>query len=487
MSNLSDKEIDRLSREAADSYEPDTSSLSWTRLEQKLKEQMPERPPDGFQFGRINPYLWGPAVVLLAGASFFFIKNNTYSKHSTRTNQQNTETIASDSAVEKTAGGNTIFLDSNVSSADIHGDKRSDEASAKLPNSSAGLLAGDKKTLSKLPAGGHHAGPDVVRGSDLSESSVPRFDQTRNASNPGGTYKNTGKNGSVANTLTPASAVIAGAAASGETSADDNNLAAADNLKEKTAFILPGTVSSGAGMGKISENDSLLNRIAQSGIPVPHKSLRINRSLNFGFAFGPDYTDAGGITNDQLGNNIGFTVGYYLTNKLSINTGIFYSNKFYWSPGHGIPNQGASWGGNTGNIRTNAAPPAIEYVNGACNMYELPFTLRYDFAQNDKTKFFVNGGLSSYFMLKQTYINFFHSAGMPVAYKTVDEEQLNYWFDVAALSFGLESEIGKGFSFQAEPFFRIPLKDMGSQNLRLNTYGFMLSFRYTPVLSRSRK
>jgi len=36
MSNLSDKEIDRLSREAADSYEPDHSSLSWSRLEQKL-------------------------------------------------------------------------------------------------------------------------------------------------------------------------------------------------------------------------------------------------------------------------------------------------------------------------------------------------------------------------------------------------------------------------------------------------------------------
>ncbi len=88
MSNLSDKDIDRLSREAADSYEPDTSSLSWTRLEQKLKEQMPERPPDGFRFGRINPYIWGPAVVLLAGASFFFIKKNIYSEDSTRTNQQ---------------------------------------------------------------------------------------------------------------------------------------------------------------------------------------------------------------------------------------------------------------------------------------------------------------------------------------------------------------------------------------------------------------
>ena len=68
MSNLSDKEIDRLSREAADSYELDDSSLSWSRLEQKLDRTMPERPPDGFRFGRMNPYIWGPAVILLAGA-----------------------------------------------------------------------------------------------------------------------------------------------------------------------------------------------------------------------------------------------------------------------------------------------------------------------------------------------------------------------------------------------------------------------------------
>ncbi len=38
MSNLSDKELDRLSREAADSYEPDTSS---TVLEQARAEAYP--------------------------------------------------------------------------------------------------------------------------------------------------------------------------------------------------------------------------------------------------------------------------------------------------------------------------------------------------------------------------------------------------------------------------------------------------------------
>ena len=71
MSNQSDKELDRLSREAADLYEPDDTSLSWNKLEQKLIREMPDQPPDGFRFGRMNPYVWGPAVVLLAGLSFF--------------------------------------------------------------------------------------------------------------------------------------------------------------------------------------------------------------------------------------------------------------------------------------------------------------------------------------------------------------------------------------------------------------------------------
>src|SRR4051794_37349706 len=103
MSNLSDKEIDRLSREAADSYEPNESSLSWSRLEQKLAQQMPERPPDGFRFSRINPYIWGPAVVLLARTSFFFVKNLFYSKHSTRNNQYLSQPVSSSEAHDKKA------------------------------------------------------------------------------------------------------------------------------------------------------------------------------------------------------------------------------------------------------------------------------------------------------------------------------------------------------------------------------------------------
>ena len=235
----------------------------------------------------------------------------------------------------------------------------------------------------------------------------------------------------------------------------------------------------------VKGNDALLNKFSLSQSTIPEKSLRVNRSLNVGLTFGPDYTDAGGIANNQLGNNIGLTIGYYLTRKLSVNTGIIYSNKFYWSEGEAYNHPQPYQPG--GNYNTFAYAPPIELVNGSCNMWEIPLTLRYDFTQNKKTKFFANAGLSSYFMMKQSYIFFFHSGYRALALKTTDNQQLNYWFDVANISVGMETDIGKGFSFQVEPFLKLPFKKMGSEDLRLNSYGVLLSFRYAPVLSRTKK
>jgi hypothetical protein len=531
MSNLSDKEIDRLSREAADSYEPDESSLTWSRLEQKLIQEMPERPPDGFRFGRINPYVWGPAIVLIAGVSFFFIKNIIYSQHSTRTAQTVTQSMPSSAAGEKPANGNTIQTDSISSakditatenkkttlpeqpagqglSADAHAKTNSSPGSSDKTNSAAALK--NQKSASSGSSGETTATAVLTKPNSLSggltNKATPIVGQNTNpVSNSTAVNKNSGRKVSGSEAFIPAS--MAADNSSTHSNGKDvsktdvaNDSYISDGLngttgsegnsgvrREGAGVGLPMLAFSGAGLSKITGNDSLLKQHTAINVPVPYKSLRLNRSLNVGFAFGPDYTDAGGITNDQIGNNIGVTVGYYLTNKLSVNTGIFYSNKFFWSPGHGSASPQVSSFIANGYARTNAAAPPVQYVNGSTNLYELPLTLRYDFAKNDKTKFFVNGGLSSYFILKQTYINFFNSLGRAPANKIVDQEQINYWFGVADLSFGLETEIGKGFSFQAEPFFRLPLKNMGLENLKLNSYGFMLSFRYTPVLSRKKK
>ncbi len=486
MSNLSDKEIDRLSREAADSYEPDDSSLSWSRLEQKLTEQMPGRPPDGFRLGRINPYIWGPAAVLIAGISFFLIKNNIYSPSSTRTNQVSKQKSSSESV--KTAAD---IPDLSVEKAN---EKAKPEADPKEGNTIRKTLAMQPGSSSGMDKTGHEL-TIAKSGESLSADGSLLSDGGKAGSGFASGYsKNTG-NGKKGNRNKSAGIYVAKSdlatvvlVGSGETTgindpAEGN--AGGPKGRDRSGLGLPSLIRSGTSPGQIKGNDSLLNRSSESVHPV--KSMHINRSLNIGFAFGPDYSNAGGIANNQISNNIGLTIGYYLTGRLSLNTGVFYSNKFYWSPGKSSHPQATPVPALSTGVNYYAAPPPVEYVNGSCNMYEVPLTLRYDFAGGEKTKFFANAGLSSYFMVKQTYIYFFHNGMRALAWKTTNNQQQNYWLAVAALSMGMETEIGKGFSFQAEPFLRLPLKSMGVENIKINSYGFLLSFRYSPVLSRSKR
>jgi hypothetical protein len=475
MLNLSDKEIDRLSREAADSYEPGDSSLSWSKLEQKLAQQMPERPPDGFRFGRINPFVWGPAIILLAGASFFFIKNVIYSQHSTRNIQTVNQSVSIPGDNNKSASGNAIHPDSAMAAQSaVDGEISHSSETAQKPGISAksGSDAGTRKISGSAASNNVYANPSEGSGNDQ-------------------TTKRSGSNSIKSGAAIVAGSIETNRAISGEeqNKPEMNGMAATTGAAEKNSQTqiknqrhLPLVITRGTGLGNVSGNDSLMNQLAQSKTPIHQKSLHLNRSLNIGFTFGPDYTNAGGIANNQIGNNIGLTLGYYLTDKLSINTGFIYSNKFYWSDPQNYFFQRP-----VNNVGSFAAPPPIDYINGASNIWELPLTLRYDFAHHNKTRFFANAGLSSYFMMKQTYIYFLHSGQNQLAYKISDNQQVNYWFGIADISVGFEAEIGKGFSFQAEPFLKLPLRDMGMENLRLTSYGFLMTFKYAPVLSRSKK
>jgi len=499
MSNLSDKDLDRLSREAADSYEPDSGSLSWSKLEQKLSQQMPERPPDGFRFGRINPIIWSTAIILVSGITFYFTKNIIHGKDSTQTIQSVNKAAPTD-GIERKNDGTTVILDSFSSAPDLtemekyytdpgkqsgssaDGNRNQTAPSGEILNESKNAESPSARNKNGLTAVTKHRSSAANGNAAGNDSKIISGSLTGAANITG--HAGGGNNPVIANKRNGNSLNNDGSSDLIDSrSASDNEIAAVNGLRKKTQPHLPEVAVAGTGLGKISGNDSLLNQLARSKSPAPNKSLHLNRSLNFGLAFGPDYTDGGGITNNQIGNTIGLTVGYYLTDKLSVNTGIFYSNKFYWAPGrnynHPSPSQYAS---------TYAAPPPIDYVNGSCNMWELPFTLRYDFARKEKTRFFANAGLSSYFMMKQSYIYFVHTSQQRMAaWKTSNNQQVNYWFGVADISFGFETEVGKGVSFQAEPFVKLPLRNMGVENLRLNSYGFLLTFRYTPVLNRSRK
>src|SRR5882762_5089389 len=76
MLNLSDKELDRLSREAADRHDPGdlVGPQSWERLELRLDKELGRIGPSPLQGIRRIPFYYAPVIILLVGVSYYFIR-----------------------------------------------------------------------------------------------------------------------------------------------------------------------------------------------------------------------------------------------------------------------------------------------------------------------------------------------------------------------------------------------------------------------------
>src|ERR1035438_9819428 len=77
MFNLSDKELDRLSRKAADAYEVENNTSSWEALEQRLDKELGTTPnPSVPSPGRFSfPFAYTSLIILLVGTSYFLLKS----------------------------------------------------------------------------------------------------------------------------------------------------------------------------------------------------------------------------------------------------------------------------------------------------------------------------------------------------------------------------------------------------------------------------
>src|SRR5665213_982977 len=469
MSNLSDRDIDRLSRNAAEFYEPDHTMLSWKKLEQNLVEQIPERPPDFGSLFRIRPLIWAPAVLLLTGITYYLIKNTNHRQISTLKSQ--TEVSRPDPSAppeNSRLPRNPADAAADASSRASAAEGKAEKENARLRNAaSATSITGNEKP--RAPAGDRLAANAKNSSHRINEVASGVTDRAGYRHNYSGKTTGSGThNEGIVDLTDHPGGDIAGISAAGSDASNPGKTTHLVNLPSPSAINHTPLVSG---------NDSSLNRFATTGKTVKKngKSLQINRSLVLGLVMGPDYSDVGGVSNDQLGNNLGISIGYYLSSRLSVNTGIQYTVKNYWAEGKYFQP------GNAG-LTSAYAFPRIESVNGSSNMFEIPLTLRYDFLKQGKARFFVNAGFSSYLMRKETYTFFFHNAGRAYEWQNQNNEHRNYWFAIGSLSAGFEQDLGKGFSFQMEPFLRLPLRGIGDGNIKLNSYGLLFSIRYTPVL-----
>ncbi|GAB3266728.1 hypothetical protein GCM10027347_34930 [Larkinella harenae] len=208
-------------------------------------------------------------------------------------------------------------------------------------------------------------------------------------------------------------------------------------------------------------------------IPVvgyPALSIRVVAAPNRNF-----------VGNSRQGANdlsLGILAEYRFLRRFTIQSGVIRSVKKYTAPAseYTMPDTIAKhWYG-----------PYYESVGAICRILDIPVNLRYDVLLNDRRRWFINAGVSSYIMQQETYVY-----NYPPGTKPSTQQKYKGWsgktglhpFSHINFSVGYERNFRPdGFlrrvSWQVEPFLKKPLSDLGYGKIRLRSAGVFFSLRY---------
>ena len=201
---------------------------------------------------------------------------------------------------------------------------------------------------------------------------------------------------------------------------------------------------------------------------IPKIGGGFNKGLSLSLVGAPDMSNVKFTNSDKVGFNVGALIGYRFSQKWSVSTGLLYTRKNYTAEGKDFNPPKGTW---IDNVR-------LDEVEGYCKMYDIPVNIRYDLTNGNKHRYFVSTGLSSYLMKKEDYHYYYqYTNGSPGYRHRSGNSTARHWASIVNISAGFEQKIGRRFSLQAEPYFKIPLTGVGFGNLKLNSYGVYLSTR----------
>ena len=164
----------------------------------------------------------------------------------------------------------------------------------------------------------------------------------------------------------------------------------------------------------------------------------------------------------------GLSLAYRFSGKHSIRIEGSYSQKEYVA-------SGAKYIAPQGFWETGIPPQS---TTGTCNILETSITESYFFKGYSAKGFYINGGLTSYFMLKEWYDYEYDSmeAGLRRAWGTKNENQ--HWFGIGEVSFGYNLPFSNNASLQIAPFAQIPLIGVGHGQIKLFSSGINLRYNF---------
>ncbi|MEA5459568.1 outer membrane beta-barrel protein [Arcicella sp. LKC2W] len=202
-------------------------------------------------------------------------------------------------------------------------------------------------------------------------------------------------------------------------------------------------------------------------LPRPKPTPKMAR-FGVRLALSPDINSIEKLETSALSSSLGLLFEYHLSKKWILQTGLTYSSKKYG----GEFDYYHSWA----NTWQKYHPSKPLEVDGGCKMIDIPLNLRFNSFQHAKQTWFVSAGISSYLMLNESY-TYNYKYGPQ---KTVDwQEKTSYYWSTLNLSIGLEKQLTKHLTIQAEPYLKTPLIGVGRGSVNLYSSGILFSTKYS--------
>ena len=185
-----------------------------------------------------------------------------------------------------------------------------------------------------------------------------------------------------------------------------------------------------------------------------------------GLMAGVDFSTIKFQSIQHTGFNIGVLAGYHLNRKFSIETGLWWDRKKYYSDGKYL---------NTVKLNLPYNIKVID-LSGSCDMFEIPLNIRYNVDDHKKGKWFATAGISSYIMMHEDYNYAADNMGYYYnAYSSYKNGSRNF-LSVMHASLGYEYPIKKAGKLRIEPYLKIPLHGLGTGSLPITSTGINIGF-----------
>ncbi|MCL6523979.1 MAG: hypothetical protein K6T34_04875 [Thermoflavifilum sp.] len=124
----------------------------------------------------------------------------------------------------------------------------------------------------------------------------------------------------------------------------------------------------------------------------------------------------------------------------------------------------------------------IKDIDASCKITDIPINIEWDAWKLRNGRLFMGTGLSSYLMRRENYVYSYkrYIPGYPWQVSLKNENQ--HLFAVWNISAGIETYINPHFSIQLQPYFKLPLSNIGYGQARLQSFGtwFSLNYHFQP-------